>query len=245
MGPVSASGEAGTPGEDYRVLCRAMVVDPRDGAVYYSTSEGDIFTYHYDSESITKLEGIDLRLDYFGIYDPAQLVSMGYNWRQILWHPFEKVAYGVHGNSGYLFRFDPRQPKIELVDRIASRPSKKSGMYDQFSYGYLGFTLSEGILYYLTGGPVCDSKGQRITGEKHIAKGAAKGVENLHLVTYDIRNQKYADHGPVFYADGGRPTYVNSIAVGPDNNIYTLARFEHNGKTIEDLVKIPHPFWKN
>ena len=44
---------------------------------------------------------------------------------------------------------------------------------------------------------------------------------------------------------GERPTYVNSIAVGPKGNVYTLARFEHNGRIIEDLVKIPNPFLKN
>ena len=28
-GKISANGEAGTPGDDYRVLCRSMIVDPR------------------------------------------------------------------------------------------------------------------------------------------------------------------------------------------------------------------------
>jgi hypothetical protein len=35
---------------------------------------------------------------------------------------------------------------------------------------------------------------------------------------------------------------VNSIAVGANGDVYTLARFEHKGKEIEDLVKIPNPF---
>ncbi|MBA7552985.1 hypothetical protein ES705_45565 [subsurface metagenome] len=77
----------------------------------------------------------------------------------------------VVNEAGDLFRFDPREPKIEIVDRITSEPLKKSGMFDQFSY-------------------------------------------------------------------------VNSIAIGPYGNVYTLARFEHNGKIIEDLVKIPNPFSK-
>ncbi len=72
--------------------------------------------------------------------------------------------------------------------------------------------------------------------------GAARGLENLHLITYNIPRQKYVDHGRIFYTDGTRPTYVNSITIGPNGNVYTLARFEHNGKVIEDLVKIPDPF---
>lgn len=243
LGQVSENGEAGIPGEDYRVLCRSLFVDPRDGAVYFSTAEGDIYTYTPGAKDIQKVEGVDLRLDYFGQYDPTRPGSMGYNWRKIFWYPAEEVAYGVHGNSGYLFRFDPHGRRIELVERITSEPSRRSGMYDRFSYGYLGFELGPDgeTTYYLTGGPIYVD-GQRVKGEVHIAKGAAKGLENLHLVTYHIPTRRYRDHGPVFYADGSRPTYVNSIAVRQDGYIYTLARFEYEGKTIQDLVKIPDPF---
>lgn len=220
-----------------------MIVDPRDGLVYYSTSEGYIFVYNRGPKTISKITEVDLKRDYFGTYDPTRPGDMGYNWRQIVWCPSEDVAYGVHGNSGYLFRFDPRKPSIEIVDRITSVPSKKSGMYDQFSYGYLGFTLSDGILYYLTGGPAYDCDGKRIKGKEHIAKGGAKGIENLHLITYNISTQRYMDHGPIFYADGNRPTYVNSITIGHYGNIYTLARFQHHEKVIQDLVKIPNPMY--
>ncbi len=239
VGLVSANGEAGIPGEDYRVLCRSMVVDPRDGAVYFSTSEGDIFTYHPDKEGLQKVEGIDLRIDYFGKYDPKHPGSMGYNWRKIFWYAPEQVAYGIHGNSGYLFRFDPQTPKIEIVERLTSEPSRKSGMFDQFSYGYLGFQPDPDgeTIHYLTGGPIYID-GKRLKGADQIAKGAAKGLENLHLITFHIPTQTYKDHGPVFYADGSRPTYVNSIAIGADGAVYTLARFDHNGREIQDLVKI-------
>jgi hypothetical protein len=240
--PMSGQGEAGIPGEDFRSLCRSLLVDPRDGSVYFSTAEGDIFSYHPDSKTVQKLKGVDLRLDYFGTYDPTRPGSMGFNWRKIFWYAPGEAAYGVHGNSGYLFRFDPQQKKIEIVERITSEPSKKSGMFDQFSYGYLGFQLGpdNGTIYYLTGGPVY-KEGKLVKGAGHIAKGAAKGIENLHLVTYHLPNHQYQDHGPVFYPDGSRPTYVNSIAIGQDNHIYTLARFDRQGRTIQDLVKIPNP----
>ena len=243
LGKISDKGEAGMPGDDYRVLCRSMFIDQKNGGVYYSTAEGNVFTYHPDSVSISKIHGVSLDIDYFGEYDPTGPGSMGYNWRSIFWYPPEQVAYGVHGNSGWLFRIDPNNPGIELVERITSEPSKKSGMFDQFSYGYLGFQLGPDgrTIYYLTGGPIYID-GQLVKGKEHIAMGAAKGLENLHLITFNIPEKKYIDHGPIFYEDGGRPTYVNSIAVGPYGNVYTLARFEQNGKIIEDLIKIPNPF---
>ncbi len=243
LGKISANGEAGTPGKDYRVLCRSMFVDDNTGLVYYSTSEGDIYDYDPKTKKISKVEGVSLKIDYFGTYDPTDPGSMGYNWRSIFWYPPEHVAYGVHGNSGYLFKFDPRNKKIELVERITSEPSKKCGMFDQFSYGYLGFELGPDghTIYYLTGGPIFIN-GKRLKGKDRIAMGAAKGLEDLHLVTFNIPNLKYIDHGAVFYEDGERPTYVNSIAIGPQGNVYTLARFKHDGKEIEDLIKIPDPF---
>ena len=242
LGQVSANGEAGIPGKDYRVICRSLFVDPNDGSVYFSTSEGDIYSYSPFSSSIKKMENVNLRLDYFGKYDHTRPGNMAYNWRVIVWYAPEGVAYGVHGNSGYLFRFDPRKSKIELVDRITSEPSKKSGMFDQFSYGYLGFQLGpdEKTLYYLTGGPVYLND-KRVTGVNEISMGAAKGLENLHLITYNIPDRKYIDHGAVFYSDGERPIYINSIAIGCNGDVYTLACFKHNGKLIEDLIKIPNP----
>jgi hypothetical protein len=238
LGPVNASGEAGKIGKDYRVLCRSMFVDPRDGKLYYSTAEGDIFSYLSGDSAPRKVENIDLRLDYFGSYDYTGAGSMAYNWRKICWYEKEQVAYGIHGNSGYLFRFDTRNKKIELIDRIASEPSKRCGMFDQFSYGYLGFILSRnGTIYYLTGAPIYKD-GQRVKGVDKIAMGAAKGLEHLHLITYYIPGNEYKDHGPIFYEDGSFPTYVNSIALDNKGDVYTLARFIHEGREIEDLIKI-------
>jgi hypothetical protein len=240
---VAARGEAGTPGDDFRSLCRSLFVVPETGSVYFSTAVGDIYTYNPSEGEVKKLKNVDLRLDYFGKYDPTRPGSMCYNWRKIFWYAPEKVAYGVHGNSGYLFRFDPAAETIEIVDRITSLPSRKSGMFDQFSYGYLGFQLGPDheTIYYLTGGPIYID-GKRLKGEEQIAKGAAKGLENLHLVTYHIPFRHYSDHGPIFYPDGQRPTYVNSIAVGADGNVYALARIDHEGKVIQDLIKISNPF---
>ena len=243
-GLISAQGEAGLPEKDYRVLCRSMFIDPRDGRVYFSTAEGDICFFCPTTDTIQKRNGVHLRLDYFGAYDTYRPGTMGYNWRKVFWYSPEEVAYGVHGNSGYLFRFDPEKKTMELVERIASEPSRRSGMYDQFSYGYLGFQLAPDgeTIYYLTGGPVYIA-GQQAEGKKSIAKGAARGIENLHLITYNLPHQTYRDHGPIFYRDGSRPSYVNSIAVGQDGYVYTLARFEHEGKPMHDLIRLADPLF--
>jgi hypothetical protein len=238
FGPISHQGENGK-GAEYRTLCRSLAIDPNDGTVYFTNGDGDILRYQYEKDAISPLEGEDMRKDYFGQYDPTSAGHMGYNWRQTAWYAPENAAYGVHGNSGYLFRFDPRSPRVDIIERITSEPSRRSGMFDQFSYGYLGFTLGPDghTLYYLTGGPIYEG-GKRVAGKSSTAKGEAKGRENLHLVTYDIRASRYADYGPIFFASGDRPAYVNSIAVGKDGTVYALSRISEGGKTRTDLFSV-------
>jgi len=240
IGPVSERGEAGEVGKDYRVLCRSLLVDPDTGIVYLSNAEGDILFYDPKvGGPLQVLDDVNLRLDYFGRYDPTQPGSMGYNWRKVLWSKREGVAYGIHGNSGYLFRFDPKQSKLEVIERLCSLPSKRSGMFDQFSYGYLGlqFGPDGDTLYYLTGGPVIRD-GKRLEGERQIAKGGAKGLENLHLVTYQVSENRYTDHGDIHYSDGAIPTYVNSIAIDDLGRAYALARMQTSVGEIQDLIRI-------
>lgn len=241
LGPIAGEGESGK-GAAYQTICRSLVIDPHDGAVYFTNSRGTIFRYRYANDSISSVTGDNLVKDYFGVYDPTSPGHMGYNWRQTVWYEPGRAVYGVHGNSGYLFRFDPIAERVEVLERITSEPSKQSGMFDEFSYGYLGFTLGPDghTLYYLTGGPIY-KKGRRVAGKSSTAKGEAKGIEDLHLITYDIANSHYCDNGAVFLENGDRPAYVNSIAVGKDGTVYTLSRVTENGTTRGDLISFPSP----
>ncbi|MEK7407419.1 MAG: hypothetical protein AAB225_20270 [Acidobacteriota bacterium] len=238
LGTFARQGESGK-GENYRTLCRSLTVNPEDGSVYFTTGDGNILRYVLEKDSVEVVEGEDLRKDYFGLYDSTSPGHMGYNWRQTFWYAPSQRIYGVHGNSGYLFSFDPRQPRVEVLARLTSAPSQRSGMFDQFSYGYLGFGLGPDghTIHYLTGGPIYE-EGRRVAGKKATAMGEAKGRENLHLVTYHIPTAKYADHGPIFFENGDRPTYVNSIAVGRDGTVYALSRITEGGRTRTDLISV-------
>jgi hypothetical protein len=246
FGKVCAEGENGK-GAAYRTICRSICVDPKTGRAWFTTSEGAIIAYQPETDAIAVIAGEDMKKDYFGLYDPTSPGHMGYNWRQTVWYPADKMVYGVHGNSGYLFRFDPATPRVEVLDRLTTEPSKRSGMFDQFSYGYLGFTLGPDghTLYYLTGAPIYVN-GKRLAGKNSTAMGEAKGLEDLHLITYDIPHAKYADRGAIFYDNiaeekNRRPLYINSIAVGKNGNVYFLARITENGKTRSDLVEVNVP----
>ena len=145
-----------------------------------------------------------------------------------MWYPAEKVFYGIHGGSGYLFRFDPRAGKVEVLQRIVSEESRKSGMHDQFNYGYLEFTLSPDghTLYYLTGAP---------------RAAAGEGDEDIHLITFHIPSRKYMDHGAVVLEDEQRPAYAQAIAVGRTGEVYTVSKIKHGGRLTAEIISFPGP----
>ncbi len=244
FGLISLEGENGQ-GQTFRTLCRCIPINPENGDAWFSTSEGDIYKCTPGGTELILLTEDNLRKDYFGQYDPASPGHMGYNWRQVAWHNTSKCFYGIHGNSGYLFKFDPEKKSIELVERLTSRPSKRSGMFDQFSYGYLGFYLDNEreTIYYLTGAPIYKN-GRRVAGKANTAKGEAKGLEDLHLVTFNITRNEYKDHGAIKLENGESPLYVNSIAVGKSGYIYFMGRIMENNTIRRDLIRIPDPLFK-
>lgn len=243
FGKQCAQGEDGK-GPEYRTVCRSIAVDSDSGRAWFTTSEGTILAYDPARDAVAPVPGEDMKKDYFGLYDPTSPGHMGYNWRQTVWYPKTKQVYGVHGNSGYLFAFDPAAPRLEVLERLTSGPSKRCGMFDQFSYGYLGFRLGPDgrTLHYLTGAPIYEN-GKRLAGKSSTAMGEAKGLEDLHLITYDIPTGKYTDRGAIFYENGQRPLYVNSLTIGKNGNVYFLARITEKGQTHSDLVEVPKT-WK-
>jgi len=241
LGPLYRDGEGGHM--TARVICRALPVDPRDGSVYFTNADGDILRYRYDRDAIETVQGDNLRKDFFGTWNPQSGQDMGYGWRQALWYAPENAIYAIHGRSAYLFRFDPRAERVDLVQRIASEATLRSGMYDDFHYGYLSLVLGPDghTLYYLTEGAIAD-KGRRVVVYVR-SPGALPGsrgspIEDLHLITFDIPAGKYIDHGAVFFSDGGRPGLVNSIAVGKDGSTYCITDIPGNRRRV-DLVRIP------
>jgi hypothetical protein len=116
-------------------------------------------------------------------------------------------------------------------------------MYDAFHLGYLSLTLGQDshTLYYLTEGAIVENGRRVVVYAQPQGTGSElrEPIEDLHLITYDIQTTKYTDHGTVFFADGGRPGLVNSIAVGKDGSVYCITDIPRNGRSHIDLVRIP------
>ncbi|HEY5253822.1 MAG TPA: hypothetical protein VIJ53_04155 [Acidobacteriaceae bacterium] len=233
LGTVFHGGELGTLGSTYRAICRRIVIDPRDGSAYFTTGDGTIHRYDYASDKVETVAGVNLKKDYFDSYNPA-LHGMAYNWRAAIWVPSEQAIYGVNGRSGYLFRFDPRARTVELLARLTSKASKKTGMFDGMEYGYLGLALgADGhTLYYVTGTPLASNqKGSKATEEQK---------EGTDLITYDISNRKYADHGQILLDPSEPIDPPQSLVIGSDGTLYTLSYVVEDGKSGIELISF-HP----
>ena len=230
FGPVSLAGEARN-GPDHRTLCRSLQRDPTNGFIYFTRADGAILRYRPNDETVECVAGENMRKDYFGVWDPSSPGTMGYNWRKTFWYQPRQAIIGVHGNSGYLFQFDPQKPRLDVLKRITSEPSRRSGMYDQFSYGYLGFDLGPDghTVYYLTGGPIYRN-GKRVAADHPPQSGELMADEEVRLVTYDLNTSAYLDHGAVYFADGGRPSYCQSVAIDRDGTVYTMSRVPGQGE---------------
>jgi hypothetical protein len=218
-------GEAGTIGSTYRAICRRIVLDPGDGNVYWTTGDGAIHEYIYKSDTVGTLPDVNLRKDYFGHFNPS-VHGMAYNWRAAVWNPNDHAIYGVNGASGYLFRFDPATRTVRVLQRLTTKPSQATGMFDKVPYGYLGLALDvrTGVLYYLTASPPA---------------GSGHG-EGSHLITYDIAKAKYEDRGQIILDNGEPAGDEQALVIGHDGTIYTLTQIHRNGSLVMDLISF-HP----
>lgn len=221
FGFTAGKGERGT-GDEFRVICRSIAVDQILGTAAFSTSTGDVMQYTDRTGELKKLPAFSLRRDILGAWDPNKPGSMAYNWRQMVLYKPDNVFYGNHGNTGYLLRFGPYAHQMDVIERISAEKSRRSGEYDEFSYGYLGLMMGPDghTLYFLTGTP--------------------KG-EEIRFITYDIKTSKYTDWGALALSDGRRPTWAQAIAVGPDKRIYTVSKIEEHGKQKTDLLSFADP----
>ena len=89
--------------------------------VYFTNAAGSILEYNPKNSKLQVYAKEALRKDYFGKYDETQPGSMAYHWRSVALH--KNTIYGVHGNSGYLFKLDLESKFVEIIRRISSKAS--------------------------------------------------------------------------------------------------------------------------
>ena len=265
LGPVCLGGEVGR-GDKYRCLVRSFAVDPRDGMVYFTNSDGLIQRYNPSANAVEPYTKLHMKRDIFGQWDPARPGHQGYNWRNILWHDEAQCFYGVHPRSGWLFRFEPHEGRLDLIDRIACDEIRRVGHYEPFHYGYLTLQLGPDrkTLYYLTSSYGVPTDDGGLIPAAHLVSPGHKSadterkqyrlpdgrriVENIHLLTYNLETADRLNHGVVRLEDHRYPRMSQCHAVHPSGRCYTAPWIPKPAPTPDDrprweceLISFPDP----
>jgi hypothetical protein len=163
---------------------------------------------------VSYIDGLDLsRVPLSQSAAETQKGDFENNWRAIGWNPATKSFWGIIWETTTLFEFDPAANYVRSVAEL--RPEAYRLMPRNPEISQLGFMLGpNNTIFYLAHGPEVT-----IENRPSVQSG-------LYLLTYDIDLKKLTNHGPILSRDGRRVFFSESIAIGKDDRIYTVAWVE-------------------
>jgi hypothetical protein len=223
-GGVQDRGEWGHRPQEWDRICRTLGVAP-DGKVYGSTMDGRVWKYDAtEHRRVSYIDGLDLSR--VPMSQSAQETVKGdfqHNWRMIEWNPATESFWGILWETTALFEFVPEANYIRSVAEL--RPEAYRGMPRNPEISQLGFMIGpNNTVYYLAHGPAVE-----IEGRPAVQSG-------LYLLTYDIEAGTMVNHGPILSEGGRRVFFAESIAIGADDRIYTVAWVEVTDPERRDTI---------
>lgn len=229
-GAVQGRGEWGQHPWEWDRICRTLGVDP-DGNVYGSTMDGAIWKYDPNqARRVTYIEGLDLsRLPFAQSARETMKGDFHHNWRVIQWNPATNSFWGLHFETTTLFEFIPSANYLRALAEL--RPKDYQGMPRNPEISQLGFVIGpRNTVFYLAHGPAVE-----LEGRPPVQTG-------LYLLTYEIDTGRFVDHGPILSTDHRRVFFAESIAIGPDDHIYTVAWVEVTDPARREAVRIARKY---
>jgi len=206
---------------------RSIGVDPNTGNVYWHNTDDTIECYDFETEVVKTMDTPRFNGNMFLVPFGKGNYNVNHVWRNIRWSDALGKFVGLMYNSDWLFTFDPAKKDIEIIDRIASGPNRKTG---HTIYSSLAFELSR------------DGKTAYYIAHNRVDPTDSTSTETeLHLVTYDLMLRRYIDHGPIVLEDGRKPRYCQGMEIGTDGNIYIAAWVvitDKNSEAYRERLKI-------
>ena len=224
---------------------RSPAVDPRTGNVYWFNANGTVDCFIFEEDRIVELKGHTIERPAMKVTEP----KTGNNsvlWRNMRWNDKYNRFFCSSFFSEHLFSYDPADGSIEVIERIAMGPNRKSGT---LSRGSLAFHISDdgNTVYYINH---CQPYGKLGTsqigddlyeGNSQSTVSTIYDMDELHLVTYNLDYRSYIDHGAIILQDGRRPNDCQSLEIGRDGNLYLVGRvplFEDTTEKRSSIEKI-------
>ena len=217
-GATQERGEWGHLGSEWSFICRKLGIDGQ-GTLYGSTDKGRVWNLDTEKQRpIYYSTNLDLnevgpnRDPAFKILPEAHYYWQG--WRTILWNEKTNSFWGLHGGSTQLFEYSPSKNSLSSIHSFKAKGIPQTHQRNPFRI-QLGFMLGpNNTLYYLGHAPSLK------------AQGRTDLKSSVHLLTYQIDSKKIKDHGPLTSATGRRIFFTESIEMGADGHLYTVAWVE-------------------
>ncbi|MCC6694514.1 MAG: hypothetical protein IT365_02685 [Candidatus Hydrogenedentes bacterium] len=213
-GAVQGRGELGQHPHEWDRICRTLGIDP-EGNVYGSTMDGRIWKYDPKQERrVSYIDGLDLsRLPFSQSAEETLKGDFQYNWRVVEWNERTQSFWGIQWETTTLFEFAPATNYVRAVAEL--RHEAYQGMPRNPEISQLGFILApNNTIYYLGNGPAV------------AIEGRPEAQSNVYLFTYALDTGRMINHGPVFSRDGRRVFFTESLCIGADDHLYTVAWVE-------------------
>jgi hypothetical protein len=217
-GAVQQRGEWGPLPEEWNFICRRFAMDD-SGNLYGATDTGRVWHFEKNTQRpVRYLEGIN-------VADMAPPAEAGFeilpephffwnNWRTILWNPNSQSFWGLQGGSTQLFEFKPEEGILRSVQSLRANGIPNNTRRNPLR-SQLGFMLGpDNTLAYLAHAP----------GLKTSVREPLE--TSVHLMTYAIDSGTLKDHGPLVSSTSQRIFFAESLEIGANGHLYTVAWVE-------------------
>lgn len=215
-GAVQERGEWGHHPHEWNRVCRTLGLD-QTGNVYGSTMDGHV--WKFDPEILPRplsyIDGLDLsRATFSQSAEETLKGDFQHNWRVVEWNPATSSFFGILWETTALFEFVPESNYIRALADF--RHEAYQGMPRNPEISQLGFIIApdNNTILYLGHGPAPE-----IEGVPAVQSG-------LYLLSYDIKKAEMKNHGLVIGKKDRRPFFAESLAIGADDRLYSVAWVE-------------------
>lgn len=182
--------------DNWDSIARVMVQDDK-GNIYGSFAPYRIFKYEPDTGRLSDVPVVIPHKE--GPWNDRGHGHRENIWRNALWHPQQRVIYGLEMGSATLFRFDPSANTVTDLGQMVVQEFEGSRIVPYSSHGFALDAAGECIYY---------------------SAPAARPNAPMHLLSYNTRTGEKRDLGEMVASNGDYAVDLQGASVGPHGEIY-------------------------
>lgn len=175
----AACGDAEVGLDCAETVCRGLVVDPRNGCLYWSRDSGNVMKYDPATHSIYQLDCL------LGSSRQREI------WRTVTWDSDRNLIWAILARSGRIVRLDVDNASVKHWGNESAQGGPLDAWGRPFTVATLGFNIdvSRQIIYALI-------------RRWHRARPIPYWWATVELISFDLEREVLTEHGKLRTADG-------------------------------------------